>query len=586
MKLGSCHRALGLGLLAIAIANATFTIAQTSPLVEVTVVDADNGQAIPRAKVILYDGAQPASDTEVSAFADREAFGVAPGARVIPAGPSRPSRSLETNDLGKVIFAELKAGTYRLDAEGDGYVPQRRQHVPGVVAGGILINVSGGDKTTVQVRLKRAATIAGTVKNSSDEPMADFSVFLLQPVFSRTGERGFAARIGTTTDQSGRFTIAGLEQGRYYVATGRARRVRNIRGSDPPELYQFSYYPGVSDPDVASHIDVGPGSRFDGVDLIVQKEKLYRVRGRIDFGPQPPPVPFLTLFGFARPFDIPGSGRRVELGIPEISRDGRFEINHLPSGTYALEVNVDRSAPRQLGPQTSTSADGVFPLELKDRDIDDLELRMVAGTSIRGHVRVADGSPLSSIGTSFGRLQVGFDPATQIQPGGFSLINMNDGSFNVKGVYGTYHVSMPITQGAYISEIRVNGEPARPPMITIPNGFAGEVALVVRLNGGSIAGRVVDERSQSAAAAKSGLVLEEPLQFPSGFRAQFTTRADGTFSVNSVPPGNYRVYVWDGIDQFSIFDPNLLRQSSTLATPVRVSERAQAFAEVRVIRPR
>jgi hypothetical protein len=96
----------------------------------------------------------------------------------------------------------------------------------------------------------------------------------------------------------------------------------------------------------------------------------------------------------------------------------------------------------------------------------------------------------------------------------------------------------------------------------------------------------VDERSQTVAAVKSGLILEDPLQFPLGFRKELTTSADGTFTSNSIPPGSYRIYVWDGIDQFSIFDPNLLRQSSTLATPVRVSERSQASTDVRVIRPR
>jgi hypothetical protein len=163
---------------------------------------------------------------------------------------------------------------------------------------------------------------------------------------------------------------------------------------------------------------------------------------------------------------------------------------------------------------------------------------------------------------------------------------MDDGTFNIKGIYGTYHLGMPLTQGAYISEIRVNGERVRPPMIKIPRGSVAAVEIVVNMNGGSIAGRLVDERSQTVAAVKSGMILEEPLQFPSGFREQFTTRADGTFSVDSVPPGSYRVYVWDGVDDSSIYDLNLLEQSRALATPVRLPERSQAFAEVRVIRSR
>jgi hypothetical protein len=145
---------------------------------------------------------------------------------------------------------------------------------------------------------------------------------------------------------------------------------------------------------------------------------------------------------------------------------------------------------------------------------------------------------------------------------------------------------MSIARGAYISEIRMNGERVRPPMLTIPTGFTGEVELVVSLNGGSIAGRLVDERSQTVAAVKSGLILEDPLQFPLGFRKEFTTSADGTFTSNSIPPGNYRIYVVDGIEPSSIFDSNLHKQSSGLATQVRVSERSQTITDVRVIRPR
>jgi hypothetical protein len=483
------------------------------------------------------------------------------------------------------VFAELKAGSYRLDAEGDGYVPQRKQYLPGVIAGGILVNVTGGDKTNVQVRLKRAGTMAGTVKNSSGEPMANFSVYLLQPTFFRTGERRLYARIGTTTDQAGHFAFPGVQQGRYYVAAGRA--ARRVSSGTPPALYQFSYYPGVSVAALASHFDIGPGTRIDGIDLVVSVEKLYRVRGRIDFGAQPPPAPSLSLYGLARPFDMPGTPRKEQLGSPQISPDGRFEINGLPSGAYSLEILLDRNAPRPIGPQTSASPDGVFPVDLKDRDIDDLELRMLDGTSIRGRVRVSDGSPLSSVGTSaVGRLQVGFDPTSEIQPGGFSLVSMDDGSFNVKGVYGTYSVGMSIARGAYISEIRMNGERLRPPMLTIPTGFRGEVELVVSLNGGSITGRLVDERSQTVAAIKSGLILEDPLQFPLGFRKEFATSADGTFTSNSIPPGNYRIYVLDGIEPSFVFDPNLLRQYGGQATPVRVSERSQTITDVRVIRPR
>src|SRR5688572_7892427 len=102
MKFGLRLRSVRPGLMAIAIATATFTIAQTNPVVEVTVVDADTGQPIPRAKVILYDGPEPLPDTEVNAWVEREVIGPSPGTRVVPAGRPSPrgARSVDTNDAG------------------------------------------------------------------------------------------------------------------------------------------------------------------------------------------------------------------------------------------------------------------------------------------------------------------------------------------------------------------------------------------------------------------------------------------------------------------------------------------------------
>ena len=82
------------------------------------------------------------------------------------------------------------------------------------------------------------------------------------------------------------------------------------------------------------------------------------------------------------------------------------------------------------------------------------------------------------------------------------------------------------------------------------------------------------------------LLLHTAAQNASGFYRQFTTRDNGTFSLESLPPGDYRIYVWEGIDQSSIFDPSLLDQSRAQATVVRVTERSEVSASVRVIQPR
>jgi len=229
--------------------------------------------------------------------------------------------------------------------------------------------------------------------------------------------------------------------------------------------------------------------------------------------------------------------------------------------------------------------DAYFTIDVKEGDIDDLEFRMSDATSIRGRVRVADGSPLNAISTVIGRLPLRLDSTNQLEPGGSALIDVNDGSFSLKGIVGTYRVGMQLTDGAYISEVRLNGKRHADPVITIPNRFRGDLEVLIGTNAnrGSIAGRLVDGQSRPITGTMSGLLLHAEAQNASGFYRQFTTRDNGTFSLESLPPGNYRIYVWDGIDQSSMFDPGLLDRSRAQATLVRVSERSEVSASVRVI---
>jgi hypothetical protein len=332
-------------------------------------------------------------------------------------------------------------------------------------------------------------------------------------------------------------------------------------------------------------MEIGPGAQLDNISLTVMPQKLYRVRGRIDFGGQTPPDPGFSLYVLA-PFQMPGTSRRQQLRSGSVSANGLIELNDLPPGTYSLGVLSNRRASMPTSPNSNAAEEAYFTFDVKEDDIEDMEFRASLGTAIRGRVRVADGSPLNTIRTSFGRLQVGLDSNDPLQPAGFSLVDPNDGSFNLKGIVGRYRIGLPIVGGAYISEVRLSGERNAEPVVSIPNGFAGDLEIILSTNGGSIAGRLVDVQSRPITGTTFGLLLPATAQNASGFLRQFSTRDDGTFSLESIPPGNYRIYVWEGIDQTSIFDPALLEQSRAQATVVRVTERSEVSASVVAIRAR
>src|SRR5436190_7383087 len=427
---------------------ATGTSAQMTSGVEVTVVDADSGQAIQGAKVMLYEGEALLPDTRLNDLVDSE-FSLPDGPRSSRA-PKRPSRGGETDGSGKSAFQGVSPGPYRLDADASGYISQRRQ-LSGMFDGGVLVNVSVGEKNRVVLRLERAGAVSGSVKDTSNRLIAGLSVYLLRPGFASSGERTLSVVAAATTDSAGRFEVDGLKPGRYSIAAGPRGTFAFAprRPSGESQAYAFTYYPGVPDPALAVFIDVGPGTHFGNIGLTVKPQKLFRVRGRIDFGNQLPREPGFSLYALT-PFQMYGANRRQQLQSAAISTNGRFELNDLPSGTYSLGVIANRRGQMPLSPPNTAVDDAYFTINVKESNIDDLEFRMSDATSIHGRVSVADGSPLNAIRTVIGRLPLRLDSTNQLQPGGSALIDVNDGSFSLKGIVGTYRVSMQLDRKSVV----------------------------------------------------------------------------------------------------------------------------------------
>lgn len=103
----------------------TVTLAQKTSGVEVTVVDADSGQVIQGARVMLYEGAALVPDSRMNDLVDSEIL--PPGGPRSSRAPTRPSRAAETNGSGKSAFQGVNPGPYGLDADANGYISQRRQ---------------------------------------------------------------------------------------------------------------------------------------------------------------------------------------------------------------------------------------------------------------------------------------------------------------------------------------------------------------------------------------------------------------------------------------------------------------------------
>jgi hypothetical protein len=59
----------------------------------------------------------------------------------------------------------------------------------------------------------------------------------------------------------------------------------------------------------------------------------------------------------------------------------------------------------------------------------------------------------------------------------------------------------------------------------------------------------------------------------------------GRFTVEGVPPGNYRIYVWESAEPSQYFDRELIARTRPLALPVRVEKGPGTSVTVTTIGP-
>jgi EmrB/QacA subfamily drug resistance transporter len=114
----------------------------------------------------------------------------------------RQIATARADDAGRIVLERLEAGGYTLAVTADGHLP---------AALGIIL--TPGDTVERELVLRRAATVAGTVRAPDGKPLKDALVVVLDGVG--------AVRSTTHTDDAGAFAVDDLADGAYtLVASG------------------------------------------------------------------------------------------------------------------------------------------------------------------------------------------------------------------------------------------------------------------------------------------------------------------------------------------------------------------------------
>ncbi|MEM7231087.1 MAG: carboxypeptidase-like regulatory domain-containing protein [Planctomycetota bacterium] len=358
--------------------------------------------------------------------------------------------------------ANVSEGTFRLTA-------QVRGHVETAVR-----NVEAGT-ADVAISMPRSKSLEVTVSDPSGRPIAGarLAMFLGDSSWGGRGPPDRVLRLirkpaaRGTTDAKGKYTFSDLANPRYMVLVEGTGRVAEMKsGEIKRDESQGTLAVSLRDAGaISGQVVDAQGSPVAGALVVVAAaggdERRWGRRPRNEEGQATRSEP-LSLW-------------RAQAGV-ETDGTGRFVIDTVPNGTYALSVQSDAHVPHR--------EDG---LELNDRA--DLEIQLGSGTQISGRVLSSRGEPVSGASLqlrlgdserrsattdaegrySVGGIQPGKIDEVRIDAAGYSIAFFEDVEVSANSRSGTLELDFEIDASVTIAGIvrDARGEPIPEALVQI-----------------------------------------------------------------------------------------------------------------------
>jgi hypothetical protein len=119
--------------------------------------------------------------------------------------------------------------------------------------------------------------------------------------------------------------------------------------------------------------------------------------------------------------------------------------------------------------------------------------------------------------------------------------------------------------------------------VVVSNSAAGSsLDIVISPNSGQIEGVVSDDRQQPIPGVQAVLIPDRNRDRVELFKPA-TTDQTGRFTIRSIPPGDYKLFAWEVLENFAYFDLDLIKQVESQGKPVHVNESSKLQIDVRVI---
>jgi protocatechuate 3,4-dioxygenase beta subunit len=492
------------------------------------------------------------------------------------------THTVTTDRSGVFTVSGLDPGRYMLSVRKAGFVEQQYGAARGSRMGTTLRLGPGQELTAITIKLTPHAVIAGKVTDEDGEPIMHSNVQAMQQRYMR-GRRQWMPVANAQVNDLGEYRLAGLPPGRYIVAVSpqrmpmmrggggpRARGAANTAGA-AEENYITTYYPSVHDLAEAMPVEVTSGGETRSIDLRLRKARTYRISGKISDVGKPGPNTMVMVvpvnqdaFGFM--------GRNM---APVRTEDGAFDVGGVLPGTYLV------IAQRMAGPNERSM--GRQEVTVGNDDVEGVVLNMTSGFEVSGTVQ-AEGN--TKIATE--NLRVMLEPQSMMMfpmgsgPGTVSA----DGTFKMQNVAAErYRVNVFPQTDSYVKTVRVGNQEMKDGIVDLTNGAAGPIEVVLSTDGATVDGTIQDSKSRPTPGVVVALVPDAPNRDKFNLYRNATTDTAGAFSFKAIPPGSYKVFAWEEIEDAGWMDPAILARYENEGKSLSLKEGGQERFTMRFIAP-
>ena len=479
-------------------------------------------------------------------------------ARVQLRSPDLPHHRVAlTDSKGAFAFDGLAAGDYQLVPIHTGLVLPYAAGGPG---GGVPVRLGpGASRTSVEIRLERAAVIPGRILDEDGSPLAGAEVEALS-LRAAPGQQPVPV-VATRTDDRGEFRLIGLPAGQYYVLA-RDPAFTNVGNQAGALTYAPTYHPGVLSPAEARPITVAAGAESQPVEMQLRLVPPARVSGTIE-------TPDRRALSSAAVLLIAGDGSTATTFSArdvDFLPDGRFSLRNVTPGKYLLRVqgSVDRDGPLWFGS---------FSLTVDGLDVARIPIVLSRGAIVQGRLGIGQPpvpaerlagmrvrAPLAD-GSSFGD-----SPTGTVAP---------DGSFEIRGVMPGMHYFRVegLHESLVLMAVQLEGRDVLDRPLHLDEGQrVQDLTLVV---GPAAAGLQGVVRATGGGAAADTVVVTTAAPPVPGSTANprfHLTRTDreGRYALEGLPPGDYRIAAPLAVDELTVARRDWLDRVAQQGTAVTV----------------